>query len=461
MTGKERARFLRPQALPLWLGLVPLFMFLLFGLRSGTGLNLPVLVLAALGLLGFGVSLGYHFFCRAALPRVVIQPMGHLRGSLVALAMLPLVLVNSWGIQSNRSLTLSPGGLVSPMDWIMTAANLALARPAPPPTRAIGALSQALFGGPFMGGALWGALGYAVAFAIAGGCFALLRQEAFDPRQEPFGGAGSWPMLRPLIGYFYGLSLGFLFGAVLIWLASTIFLRIEVLPPAIEAMLTAFGVVREPNLAFTHAFSAGGLIMGFSTLFLGRADFTAPFSDPKRAEREPDMKIKIPELPKTPPPEFDFASIGFETEQIATQFQAQLGELARQLGFADPIEPAAELLKDGRAEEQTEGPKEPPVANLISARRPDFDLSFDSAMGQLSNVYVQVSAQLGSTELPLTDWLMMGEGSILELPRPKDNHVVLTINGRPVGKGRAVMVEDHKAIKVLALSPDATKNLGR
>ncbi|MNX91089.1 flagellar motor switch protein [compost metagenome] len=265
-----------------------------------------------------------------------------------------------------------------------------------------------------------------------------------------------------MIGYYYGLSLGFWFGAGTIWLAKTVFSNPQNLPPTLQAVLTAIGVSPNPNLAFTNAVGLAGLLLVFSTLFLGKADFAAGFSDPRPEEKEPDMKIKIPELPKTPEPEFDFASIGHETDQIAQQFQSQLQDLARQLGFQDPVETAASLVA-APAEEVEDAPteQEPPVTNIISARRPDFDVSFDSAMGQLSNVYVQVSAQLGSTELQLTDWLTMAEGSILELPRPKDNTITVCINGKPVGKGRAVMLEDHKAIKVLKLSSDATQHLGR
>jgi flagellar motor switch/type III secretory pathway protein FliN len=462
MTARDRARLLRPQAIPLWLGLAPLLMLFLFAVQSKSGLGTPMLLASALGAIGFGVSVGYHFFCRASIPKVVIKPMGFWRGAIVALALLPLTLVNLYGAGSGYSLMLSPYGITSPKRLVSIAAKMLLGEPLGLNSAPLPQLPESLHQGIFLGGALWGALGYALVFAIAGFGFAALRQEAFDPRQDPFGGSGSWPFLRMMIGYYYGLSLGFWFGAGAIWLARTVFSNTAALPSTLQAVLMAIGVHRDPNLAFTNAVGLAGLLIVFSTLFLGKADFTAGFTDPRPEEKEPDMKIKIPELPHTPEPEFDFASIGHETEQIAQQFQSQLQDLARQLGFDEPIETAAALVA-APAEEVEEAPteQEPPVANIISARRPDFDVSFDSAMGQLSNVYVQVSAQLGSTELPLTDWLTMAEGSILELPRPKDNTITVCINGKPVGKGRAVMLEDHKAIKVLKLSSDATQHLGR
>lgn len=462
MTARDRARLLRPQAIPLWLGLAPLVMLFLFAVQSKTGLGIPMLIAGILGGLGFGVSVGYHFFCRASIPKVVIKPMGFWRGAAVAIALLPLTLVNLFGAGTGHSLMLSPYGITTIRGFLKIAATMVLGNQLGLNTAPLPQLPAALAEGLFLGGALWGALGYGLVFALAGFGFAALRQESFDPRQDPFGGSGTWPFLRMLIGYYYGLSLGFWFGAGAIWLAKTVFARAESLPPTLQAVLTAIGVHNDPNLAFTNAVGLAGLLVVFSTLFLGKADFAAGFTDPRPEEKEPDMKIKIPELPKTPEPEFDFASIGHETEQIAQQFQTQLQDLARQLGFLDPVETAASLIATP-AERVEEAPseQEPAVTNIISARKPDFDVSFDSAMGQLSNVYVQVSAQLGSTELPLTEWLTMAEGSILELPRPKDNTITVCINGKPVGKGRAVMLEDHKAIKVLKLSSDATQHLGR
>ncbi|HEY9854239.1 MAG TPA: FliM/FliN family flagellar motor switch protein, partial [Stenomitos sp.] len=460
MTAKERAKLLRPQAVPLWLGLAPLLMFLLYALRSGTGLSPVILGFALFGVVGFAVSMGYHFFCRAAIPKVVIKPMPYWRGVIVVALMLPYTLVNLWGSGAGYSLMLSPNGMENVARWLRVVAKMLLGTPIEANLDQLPRVSAFVMQGTYLGGALWGALGYAVVFAVAGLGFAALRQEAFDPRQEPFGGSSGWPFWRMCIGYYYGMSLGFWFGAAGIWVAHRLFAGSASLAPSIQAMLTALGVVADPNVAFTNAVNTAGWLVAFSTLFLGKADFTVGFSDPRPEEREPDMKIKIPELPKTPEPEFDFASIGHETEQIAQAFQNQLSDLARQLGFLDPVEPASTLAATAQEDHSDEPDQEPAVANVISARRPDFDVSFDSAMGQLSNVYVQVSAQLGSTELPLTEWLTLAEGSILELPRPKDNTISLCINGKPVGKGRAVMLEDHKAIKVLKLSADATQNLG-
>lgn len=454
---KKRAVGLLGQALPLWGGLVPIGMLLAFSARSGTGIHAVVGALMLVAIAGFLVSVGYHFFYRAAIPRVVLKPSTWGKALMVNLGILPIVLISLWGSPAGYGLTLSPNPLQEPGRWIQVAARLLLGAPVDMARPPVPDLSAFVGQGMFLGGALWGALGYAFVFALAGMGMAAMRKEVFDPRQEPYGGS-AWPMLRMLIGYFYGFSLGFWLGAAIIGTGRVLFSGVEALPESIGSMLLAFGVVADPNLAFTNGLSTGGFLMMVSTLFLGKGDFTASFSDPRPEQREPDMKVEIPKLPEVEAPSFDFAAISAETEQIAQAFQQELGAMVRSLGLTEEVEPASTVLATAE-EKHDEGPKEPPVLNVISARKPDFDVSFDSAMGQLSNVYVQVSAQLGSTEIPLADWLLMAEGAILEFPRPTDNTVQVCINGRAVGRARPVTLDDHKAIKVLMLSPDAQQTL--
>lgn len=445
------------QAIPLWSGLLPLGMLLAFSARSGAGVHSVVGVLMLVAIAGFLASVGYHFFYRAAIPRMVVKPTHWAKALLVNALILPVCLISLWGSPAGYGLTLSPNPMQEPGRWIQVAAKLLLGQPVdlPPPEPSV--LSAFVGEGLFLGGALWGALGYAFVFALAGMGFAALRKEVFDPRQNPYGGS-AWPFLRTLIGYFYGFSLGFWVGAAIIVTGRILFGGVEALPDAIGSMLLAFGVAADPDLAFTNGFSTGGFLVLVSTLFLGKADFTVGFTDPRPEQREPDMKVEIPKLPETEPPSFDFAAISAETEQISQAFQQELSAMVRSLGLADEVEPASTVLA-APEEPVEEDSAEPPVLNIISARKPDFDISFDSAMGQLSNVYVQVSAQLGSTEIPLADWLLLAEGAILEFPRPADSTVEVCINGRPVGRARPVSLDDHKAIKVLMLSADMQQTL--
>ena len=459
MKASVRAKLLRAQALPLWAGLVPIGLLITFALKARTGLHPYTFVLGLLALLGFVVSLAYHRWCARRWPRVVVSAMGAwpalgVYGFLWFFSSLQL-----WGLQSGYAWTLSPNGMVGIARWMKVAARWLLGArleadmppwPMPAPD---------VWAGWCWNGMLWGALGYAFLFALAGLGASLFRREAFDPRQTPFGGASSWPMFRGLIGLYYGFTLGFFVGLVLIAASG----RFQSLP-GLDALARALGAIPDPNLAFATGLGASGWWLAAFALVLGRPDLTMRFTDPPVPEREPDMKVEIPPLPKTPAPDLDMSSLKFETEQMVQQFQKQLAQLVHELGFQEDGSTASSLVlgQTPPADEATDpAPTSLPVTNVISARRPDFDVAFDSAMGQLSNVYVQVSAQLGSTELPLTDWMTLTEGAVLEVPRSPDNLVTLCINGRPVGRARAVVLEDHKAIQVLSLSPDATQQLGR
>lgn len=453
--ARPRVR-LMGQAIPLWAGVIPLLMIMGFAFRSGAGLHSGVALLGLVAFVGFLASVGYHFFYRAGIPRVVIKPMG-IGGAIAASAVvLPLCLVNLWGSDAGYSLAMSPNPMQEPLRWLQVAAKLLLGSPVGegmPPIEPP-ALSAWVYQGVFLGGALWGALGYAAIAGIASAIFAAFRKEVFDPRQEPFSG-GFWPVSRILIGFYYGFSLGFMLGAALEFSGTMLFGRAEI-PASIAGFLSGIGLDRDPNRAFSHAFSAGGGMICLAALFLGKADFAVGFSDPKPEEREPDMKVSIPDLPKSAPPQFDFSSILAESEQINASFQQELKALVRQLGLSDVVESAASVLADKKPEEDK---AEPEVVNVISARKPDFDVSFDSAMGQLSNVYVQVSALLGATEMPLTEWLTLEENSIIEFPRAPDNSMTVCINGKPVGRGKPVTLEGRKAIKVLKLSAEAVSSL--
>jgi flagellar motor switch/type III secretory pathway protein FliN len=100
-----------------------------------------------------------------------------------------------------------------------------------------------------------------------------------------------------------------------------------------------------------------------------------------------------------------------------------------------------------------DGPSEPRAVNLLSNRKPEFDTSFDQALGQLANVYVQISGQLGQLQVPLAEWLTLEEGSLLEMPRAADGTVTLCINGRAVGRAKPAAHENHIAVKVVKLEP--------
>ncbi|HBN09070.1 MAG TPA: hypothetical protein DD435_10630 [Cyanobacteria bacterium UBA8530] len=445
---------LRTQALLLLIGLVPLGMLVLFWLRSGSGMHRWMMAFTVAYALSFLLSINYYFFYRQGTPKTIIHPSGAGRAIIACLFILPFALINLWGVERGWCLTLSPNVTQNPLRWIRLGAKLLLGEnPTELAQQVMPNLPGWVYHSWFLHGALWGALGYALVFGVGGAIGSFLRREVFDPRQEPFGG-GLWFLFRPLIGLYYGTTLGFCFGGILEFIAYSLFGSRDGISPTVGALIAAFGCVPDPNRAMTMAFSAAGLLFCLVILFMGRPDFTVVFTDPKTLEKEPPMKVNIPELPKTEAPQLDFGAIVAETDQLTAQFAAELRNLVASMGLND-----VQTEEPGEKEEEKQKSKEPPTRNVISARTPDFDTSFDGAMGQLSNVYVQISAQLGSVDFPLAEWLTLEEGSMLEFPRAPDNSVILSINHRPVGRAKPVVVNGHIGVKVLNLTPDAISKL--
>ncbi len=443
------------QLFGLILGVVPLLLVMAMLTRGGAGLHHVVLGLWFVAIAGFLTSLAYHLTYRRSVPKSVISSPSIWKTLPVATGLFLFGLLNLWGTPGGWALQLTPNTMEQPQRWLQLAAKLALHEPVVG-TSSVAAFQPWVLAPNFFGGALWGALGYATAFAIGGGLASALRKEAFDPRQEPFGTASFWPLLRTLIGYYYGWGLGFGFGFAIIW-ALVATAGGSASPPAtILALRYALGALPDPNHAFTMGLVSGSWLLAGAMVFLGRGDVTVAFTDPKPAEKEPPMKVTIPPLPKNEMPELDFGALVAETEQLASTFGRDLQTLVQKMGLTDAPPPAFTPPPTAATEDE-----EPEVeaVNLLSARKPDFDLSFDQALGQLSSVYVQISARLGQLEISLADWLTLEEGSLLEMPRNPDGSVALCINGRPVGRSKPAAFENHVAVKVVKLESGTVEAL--
>lgn len=86
----------------------------------------------------------------------------------------------------------------------------------------------------------------------------------------------------------------------------------------------------------------------------------------------------------------------------------------------------------GPAEEQGgESPKAPPM---------DF-----------SKVPVRISFELGQVTLSLAQLRSVAEGTCLEIPAPAADGVVIKANGREIGRGALVRIEDHVGVRILEL----------
>ncbi|MBL7139329.1 MAG: FliM/FliN family flagellar motor switch protein [Planctomycetes bacterium] len=69
-------------------------------------------------------------------------------------------------------------------------------------------------------------------------------------------------------------------------------------------------------------------------------------------------------------------------------------------------------------------------------------------MDLLLDTTVEVSATLGSVQMPIGELLRMGTGSVILLDREVGDPVDVLLGGIPFAKGHLVVVENHLAVRL-------------
>ena len=64
------------------------------------------------------------------------------------------------------------------------------------------------------------------------------------------------------------------------------------------------------------------------------------------------------------------------------------------------------------------------------------------------DVPVSLTIELGSCQLPMKEVLLLNVGSVVQLDKPADAPVELSVNGKLIARGEVVVVEDRFGIKV-------------
>jgi flagellar motor switch protein FliN/FliY len=74
-----------------------------------------------------------------------------------------------------------------------------------------------------------------------------------------------------------------------------------------------------------------------------------------------------------------------------------------------------------------------------------------AAFHRFGAVAVRLSVELGRTEMPLRDVLMLGEGSTVALDRLTDELLDVTANGRVIARGEVVAEKGRFALRIVHL----------
>jgi len=70
----------------------------------------------------------------------------------------------------------------------------------------------------------------------------------------------------------------------------------------------------------------------------------------------------------------------------------------------------------------------------------NFDLLLD--------IPLEVTVEIGRARLAIRDLLQLGAGSVVELAKPAGEPLDVLINGKPIARGEAVMVNDRFGVRL-------------
>lgn len=108
-----------------------------------------------------------------------------------------------------------------------------------------------------------------------------------------------------------------------------------------------------------------------------------------------------------------------------------------------------EVKKDKKAK------PEPKPASFETVEKPKADKNESSeTIGLLMDVELELTAELGSAELPIKKILDFTKGTIIELDTYTSNPIDLLANGKVIAKGEVVIIEDNFGLRITDVSED-------
>lgn len=148
-----------------------------------------------------------------------------------------------------------------------------------------------------------------------------------------------------------------------------------------------------------------------------------------------------------------------EEQRSAEQPQQESGEAEDD--FSDlPLEDREEstLLQDddgdidwaAALDEQKAQAEEPAPSTAAPSRQPEHNTE---SMDLLLKIPLEISVQLGDTHMLVNDLIQLGQGSIIELSKNATSEMELYINGKLLGRGEVVVINEHFGIRVAKIIP--------
>lgn len=334
----------------------------------------------------------------------------------------------------------------------------------------------------FLGGILAASLGYALALALAGALLGLFRkfdnpfaaktkelineetgEITLETEAQSMGKKIADYVFRAFIGFNMGGTVGFLLGLVITLPLYMFFWDKAQSEPVVGSFLTALGVVKNPDLAYATGLIVAGLVVPVTMLVVGKAspagrtlnesDLRQVYSVPVVVNRTESAVAAIPEpaiISFADPDESD------ESGMIVDDFsddpkESLTTELAEEFGLdledTFGMKVALPVKSNGNGNGHVSSFEKQKVTSIL-----------ENSLGELGNVTVQVSAELGKATIMLTDWLNLSEGMLIELDKPVSEEIDILINDVCKGKGKLTVTDNHLSVKVSKSNFAQSKN---
>jgi flagellar motor switch protein FliN/FliY len=84
----------------------------------------------------------------------------------------------------------------------------------------------------------------------------------------------------------------------------------------------------------------------------------------------------------------------------------------------------------------------------FSSRLKIMNATAPANLNLVLDVPVSLTIELGSCQLPMKEVLQLNIGSVVQLDKPADAPVELSVNGKLIARGEVVVVEDRFGVKI-------------
>ena len=329
----------------------------------------------------------------------------------------------------------------------------------------------------FLGGILCAALGYAFALALAGGILGLFRkfnnpfaaktkelvnEETGEITLETESQSGGAKVMDAVFRFFIGFNLGgtagFLLGLFITLPLYVLFWDKAQSEPVLASFLTSLGVVKNPDLAYGTGIAIAGLIVPLVMMVVGKSSPSGRSLTEEEVRQVYSIPVTINKvstgvatIPEPAIVSFDLDTSRERDGLLVDDFsddddhESITQELAEEFGM--DLEKTFGI-KNNSPEKVHSGNGNGNGHHVTEHEKQRINEILENSLGELGNVSVQVSAELGRATIMLSDWLNLSEGMLIELDKPASQEIDILINDVCKGKGKIAVVDNHLSVKV-------------